>query len=266
MEDLTSSQLQKILEDEATTFNIMQSKISNQIHLLQVEEDLFRQELEKLKREKDYPNQGGVNQIVEVTDEDAAEAGNDVSHPVTGDVDNVIKNVVEVASDGIRPRLTATPEVPEEKSADGVNLIVEIPCDEDEIMRESNMEALEQASTSHTPHLQYQILEPSSDESETDLEDSSHRKERMLSRTSASDSMKEVVGAKRRRSHASQLQRELDSEMEVEEFVAWTITHSLSTHLDLESLPPIIQADLRWQEAAINRGTANRRYERKQHS
>ncbi|KAL3680798.1 hypothetical protein R1sor_023754 [Riccia sorocarpa] len=87
MEHLTPSQLQKILEDEATTLNIMQSKISNQVHLLQVEEELFRQELERLKRNdagKDYPNQGGVNQIVEVTDEDAVEEGNDSSQPSTG--------------------------------------------------------------------------------------------------------------------------------------------------------------------------------------
>ncbi|KAG6551064.1 hypothetical protein Mapa_007299 [Marchantia paleacea] len=230
MDHLKSSELQKLLEDEAATLHIMHSKIANQIHVLQVEEELFRRELAKLQEEgiaAEYSNQDpvqGVNEIVEVTNEDVGEEGSYTNQIANRDHADGAKNIVEIASDDLDRRLDEKPEAEHENGAEGVNQIVEITDDEDEIMREICSEGYGQALTSsrpwpeqeHASNLEYEILEPSSDESETDVEDS-HKKRMMIPSAFPTGVPRTDVGEKRQREEIPEPDSELNSEMEVEE-------------------------------------------------
>lgn len=231
MDHLKSSELQKLLEDEAATLHIMHSKIANQIHILQVEEELFRRELAKLQQEGsivEYSNQDpvqGVNEIVEVTNEDAGEEGRYANQTTNRDQADGAKNIVEIASDDLDPRLDEKPEAAHETGAEGVNQIVEVTDDEDEIMREFGSEGYAQALVAsshpwpeqeHASNLEYEIFEPSSDESESDVEDL-HKKRMMIPTAFPSGLPRTDVGEKRQREEIPESDSELNSEMEVEE-------------------------------------------------
>ncbi|CAM6120488.1 unnamed protein product [Calypogeia fissa] len=56
MEHLTPAELLRFLEEEANTLQLMNAKISNQLHCLQVEEEFFSRQLSNLGKEKARPS------------------------------------------------------------------------------------------------------------------------------------------------------------------------------------------------------------------